>query len=111
MDCTALPFPMSDQPTPKSNSDRLDTLEAAERVGAAVLSKTATWAVSIAVLILSIATSFGLVLYFVGDKLLAFQTTALKVQGIEAAHEHCQQELMELRARVMRLEQRSTAAN
>ncbi len=101
-------LPMSDPPTIK---DRLDTLEAAERVGAAVLSKTATWAISLAVLISSIVASLGLFLYFTGDKLLAFQTTIMKVQSMETAHEHCQAELMELRARVMRLEQKVTAAN
>lgn len=91
--------------------DRLSKLELGEKIGAAVMSKTATWAVSIAVLIVSIALSIGGVLYFVGDKLLAFQSAASDLKHLHEDHEHCVQELSDIKARVAVLESKSTASN
>lgn len=93
-------------PTAKSNSARLDAIEAGEKMVGIVLSKAAVWAVSLALVIASAGLTFAGVFWAVGDKLIA-------ISQLQADRDRCHMDLMEVKERVSRLEARekSTAAN
>ena len=78
--------------------------ELAEEVGQTVRQKASSLSVSTALVVVFMAIAGGGFLYFNKDFFLSWQQATLDLRHLNTAHEHCQEEIAVLKARVAALE-------